>query len=62
MNYILCYIDPGSSSYIVQALVAAFVGFIFYFKTIWFRVKELVGLSKNKITDIDNSDEDPKAI
>lgn len=30
----LIYIDPGSGSYLVQALVAAVTGFLFFFKNI----------------------------
>ncbi len=33
------YIDPGSGSYLVQAIVAAILGFLFYFKTIWWKIK-----------------------
>jgi hypothetical protein len=34
MNTILLYIDPGSGSYLVQALVAAALGVAFFFKNI----------------------------
>ncbi len=33
MNYLL-YIDPGSGSYLVQAIVAGATGFLFFFKNI----------------------------
>ncbi|HRE52396.1 MAG TPA: hypothetical protein PK339_13300 [Flavitalea sp.] len=36
---ILLYVDPGSGSYLVQAIIAAILGFLFYFKTIWWRIK-----------------------
>ena len=34
MMYELIYVDPGSGSYLIQALVAAVTGFIFFFKNI----------------------------
>jgi len=33
INYLL-YVDPGSGSYLIQALVAAVTGFLFFFKNI----------------------------
>jgi hypothetical protein len=38
MNYLL-YIDPGSGSLLIQAIIAAVVGALFYFKNAWFYVK-----------------------
>jgi hypothetical protein len=35
----LMYIDPGSGSYLVQALVAAAMGAAFFAKTSWWRIK-----------------------
>lgn len=35
----LLYIDPGSGSYLVQVLIAAVLGALFYFKTAWNWVK-----------------------
>ncbi|HMO33221.1 MAG TPA: hypothetical protein PKE07_09485 [Lacibacter sp.] len=29
------YIDPGSGSYLVQVIIAAVLGVLFYFKTTW---------------------------
>lgn len=34
MQHILLYIDPGSGSYLVQAIVAAALGVVFFFKNI----------------------------
>jgi hypothetical protein len=34
MTSILIYIDPGSGSYLIQALVAAALGVAFFFKNI----------------------------
>lgn len=39
MLFYLLYIDPGSGSYLVQAIIAAVLGVAFYFKTIWWRIK-----------------------
>jgi hypothetical protein len=33
------YVDPGSGSYLVQAIIAAILGALFYFKTVWWRIK-----------------------
>jgi hypothetical protein len=33
------YIDPGSGSYLIQAIIAAVLGALFYFKTIWWKLK-----------------------
>lgn len=33
LHLLLYYIDPGSGSYLVQVLIAAFLGLVFYFKT-----------------------------
>ena len=42
MQYLL-YIDPGSGSYLIQAVIAAVLGVAFYFKTIWLRIKLFFG-------------------
>ena len=39
MNTILLYIDPGSGSYLIQAIIAAVLGVAFFFKNIVFTVK-----------------------
>ena len=41
MKVWLLYIDPGSGSYLVQAIIAGVLGTLFYFKNIWRRVKFL---------------------
>jgi len=35
----LLYVDPGSGSFLVQAIIAAVLGAAFYIKTIWWRIK-----------------------
>ncbi|WP_169749163.1 hypothetical protein [Flavihumibacter petaseus] len=39
MSKFLLYIDPGSGSYLVQMIIAAILGAMFYFKNIWFRIR-----------------------
>ena len=39
MTEYLLYIDPGSGSYLLQALVAAAMGAAFFLKTSWWRIK-----------------------
>lgn len=38
INHLL-YIDPGSGSYLIQAIVAALMGAAFFLKTSWWRIK-----------------------
>lgn len=35
----LLYIDPGSTSYIVQIVIGALLGTLFFFKSAWLQVK-----------------------
>ncbi|MBC7902610.1 MAG: hypothetical protein H7Y27_04280 [Gemmatimonadaceae bacterium] len=35
----LLYVDPGSGSYLVQMLIAAILGALFYFKNLWLHIK-----------------------
>lgn len=39
LNHIFGYIDPGSGSYLVQAIIAAILGALFYFRNIFWRIK-----------------------
>ncbi|WP_205510338.1 hypothetical protein [Longitalea arenae] len=38
-SYILLYVDPGSGSYLIQMIIAAILGALFYFKNIWWKIK-----------------------
>ena len=38
-NMILLYVDPGSGSYLLQMIIAAVLGALFYFKTAWWKIK-----------------------
>ena len=39
MQHFLLYIDPGSGSYLIQAIVAGILGIVFFFKNIMIAVK-----------------------
>lgn len=42
------YIDPGSGSYLVQAIIAAILGAAFYFKTWWEGIVSFFSRNKKK--------------
>ena len=44
----LLYIDPGSGSYLIQAIVAAVLGAAFWIKMSWHRLKSFFTGSKQK--------------
>jgi hypothetical protein len=49
MLLVLLYVDPGSGSYLVQMIIAAIVGALFYFKNIWYRIRSFfAGKKENK--------------
>jgi hypothetical protein len=52
MTVLFLYIDPGSGSYLIQAIIAAVLGFLFYFKNLWFRIRSF--FKKDKKLDSDN--------
>lgn len=33
------YVDPGSGSYLVQVIIAALLGAVFYLKSVWWSLK-----------------------
>ena len=43
----LGYIDPGSGSFIAQAIVAAVLGVAFYFKSLWLWIKSIFQRKKD---------------
>ncbi|MEO6221406.1 MAG: hypothetical protein ABIO81_13320 [Ginsengibacter sp.] len=56
MDVNLLYIDPGSGSYLVQMIIAAILGGMFYIKTIWKRIR--LFFSKNKdVSENENANE-----
>jgi hypothetical protein len=42
------YIDPGSSSLLLQFIIGICLGVAVFFKTIVFKIKSLFGFPKNK--------------
>jgi hypothetical protein len=48
MRHFLLYIDPGSGSYLVQAIIAAVLGGLFYFKQKWLRIKSWFGRKREE--------------
>lgn len=56
MQHILLYIDPGSGSYLIQMIIAGILGALFYFKTIWWKIKSF--FTRNKPKDSDNKEEE----
>lgn len=48
MHIPLLYVDPGSGSYLVQAIIAGVLGIIFYFKSIWRGIKSFFMHTKKK--------------
>lgn len=49
---ILLYVDPGSGSYLVQMIIAAVVGVLFYFRSAWWSIRSFFTRKKR--------DDDPK--
>ena len=41
MKLLLLYLDPGSGSYLVQAIIAAVLGGLFYIKGLWRKIRAL---------------------
>jgi hypothetical protein len=41
MMYLL-YLDPGSGSYLIQVIIAAVLGVLFYFKSAWNWLKTII--------------------
>lgn len=51
MTTILLYVDPGSGSYLIQVIIAAVLGVIFYFKNIWRNIKAFFWRPKKEDTN-----------
>lgn len=45
---LLLYIDPGNGSYLVQMIIAAILGALFYIKNGWLRIKSFFIKGKKK--------------
>ncbi len=50
---ILLYIDPGTGSFLVQAIVAGFLGIVFFFKSVKDYILGILGF-KSKDQNIDD--------
>ena len=48
MNNILLYIDPGSGSIIIQAIIGALVGVGITAKIYWYKIKEKLPFKLSK--------------
>lgn len=55
MKEILLYVDPGSGSYLIQAIIAAVLGAGFALKTWWWRIKAF--FSKKSPDEIEEKSE-----
>ncbi len=47
-NYIFAYIDPGTGSIILQAIIGAVVGAAIAVKLFWHRILKFLGIRKSK--------------
>jgi hypothetical protein len=56
MKIVLLYIDPGSGSYLVQVIIAAVLGGLFYFKNLWLKIKSLFSKSKKETPSGDDKE------
>jgi len=48
---ILLYVDPGSGSYLIQMIIAAILGALFYFKNLWWKIKAFFWKPKKEDTE-----------
>ena len=54
MHTFFLYIDPGSGSYLIQVIIAAILGALFYVKNLWWRIKSF--FTRNKKEDPTQND------
>jgi hypothetical protein len=57
---ILAYIDPGTGSIVLQALVASVVGAAIAVKLFWHRILKFLGIRKGIDTDLSDNESDHK--
>ena len=57
---ILAYIDPGTGSIVLQALIATVVGAGIAVKLFWHRILKFLGLRKSTSTDLSEKQSDNK--
>ncbi len=58
MNTILAYIDPGTGSIILQAIVATVVGAAVAVKLFWHRILKILGIRKETLADSEDKKTD----
>jgi O-antigen/teichoic acid export membrane protein len=51
------YIDPGSGSAIMSAIIGFFVAIGVLIKTFWYKIKSFLGLSKNSKPNTESSND-----
>ena len=54
MRLIFLYIDPGSGSYLIQVIIAAVLGTLFFFKNLWWKFRSLFSRKKQEPPKNDN--------
>jgi len=59
MKMVLLYIDPGSGSFLIQAIIAAILGGLFYFKNLWRKFKSFFIRTRTGLRPV--HDQGPKA-
>jgi hypothetical protein len=47
-SHTLLYVDPGSGSYLIQMIIAAVLGGLFYFKNLWWSIKSFFSRKKKE--------------
>jgi len=52
--FIYAYIDPGTGSYFLQLIIAAFIGFSFAIRLFWTKIKNFLSFIFSKKKNIDN--------
>ena len=48
-SFVYAYLDPGSTSIIIQAVIGAIASGIFFIKMFWFKIKKFIKDFFNKI-------------
>lgn len=51
MNLFFLYLDPGSGSMIVQALIAGALGFMMFFKNLTYKITHFFSKKKEETND-----------
>ena len=54
-NSALAYIDPASGSVVMNLIIGLFVAIGVMIKTFWYKIKNILGLSKNNQSKADKN-------